>query len=409
MTGMNEGRFSEVRDEFVILKLRLDSYSGTARNLPPGYRLGPPRLDAAQKRSEGELLKANFPGSWTNVFEARLPGWSPQTPVYVFKGEELVGGLYLCAVHEFEEGSDWGQLHYFFVADAEKGKGLHSVLVAESIRRARSMGLLGIYINTDRHGLPEVYQRWGAQLWKTIPKANAPDGPSRHQGWNWLVLGIHDAALWEAIRRYARGDLADVGCGDKPYSALTRGIVSRHIGIDHSETLHRGAQIDIVASAYDTTLPDASVDTVLCTTVLEHLERPVDALREFRRILRPGGFAILSAPLFWHLHEEPRDFFRYTQFGLRYLLEQAGFSVVSVKPLSGFMVTFAQEACYYLNAVSHRIPAPAVRLAQQLLQRAAHAAHVRGWDGTTRFTWCYLAVARKPTATAMALNAERSG
>src|SRR5262249_1363957 len=114
---MSEAPFSKVRDAFVILKLPLDSYRQSARSLPPGYDLGRSKLNAAQRSRERQLLEVNFPTTWRGVFSRRTAGWRPDTPVYVLKGDELVGGLYLCAGHEFEEGPDWGQLHYFFVAE----------------------------------------------------------------------------------------------------------------------------------------------------------------------------------------------------------------------------------------------------------------------------------------------------
>lgn len=124
---------------------------------------------------------------------------------------------------------------------------------------------------------------------------------------NWLVHRIHDAALTAAINKYANGVLLDIGCGEKPYRTLTEGHVAAHLGLDHPGSLHSKQQVDIFGTAYETGVADDSVDTVLCTVVMEHLERPQDALDEMYRILKPGGHVILSAPLFWHLHEEPRD------------------------------------------------------------------------------------------------------
>ncbi len=385
--------FSRVRDEYVILKLPLESYRESTRSLPPGYSLGPSALNTAQRERERQLLELNFPGHWRGVFSRRTAGWRPDTPVYVLKGDDLVGGLYVCAEHEFDEGSDWGQLHYFFVAEDEKGKGLHSILAAEAIRRTRAWGLRGVFINTDRFGLPEVYQRWGATLWKVIPKANGPGARDDFDRRKWLVLAIHDQHLWKAIRRYARGELAEIRCGGHTCTRLTRGIVTRHVVIEHESACHPREGVDVV-TAYKTGLPDASVDTVLCTTVLEHLERPGEALREIRRVLKPDGFVILSAPLLWHLHGEPRDFFRFTEYGLRSLIEQSGLSLVHIQPLGGFVVTFAQGLCCYLEGVSGW-PGRLVGPAQQLLQRFAYAVHSRGWDKSRRFTWGYLAVARK--------------
>ena len=45
-----------------------------------------------------------------------------------------------------------------------------------------------------------------------------------------------------------------------------------------------------------TGLADASADVILCLDVLEHLVEPHNALLEMRRVLRPGGIAILNVP-----------------------------------------------------------------------------------------------------------------
>jgi SAM-dependent methyltransferase len=82
--------------------------------------------------------------------------------------------------------------------------------------------------------------------------------------------------------------------------------------------------------------------------VLEHLEEPEAAIRECHRVLRPGGTAIYTVPFIWHLHEEPRDFFRYSKYGLRYLFEKVGFEIVELRALSGFWVTFGQLFVYNL-------------------------------------------------------------
>jgi 2-polyprenyl-3-methyl-5-hydroxy-6-metoxy-1,4-benzoquinol methylase len=52
----------------------------------------------------------------------------------------------------------------------------------------------------------------------------------------------------------------------------------------------------MVADVQRIGLPDASVDTVVSCETIEHLPDPVQALREFRRVLRPGGRVILTTP-----------------------------------------------------------------------------------------------------------------
>ena len=115
---------------------------------------------------------------------------------------------------------------------------------------------------------------------------------------------------------YLHGRLIDIGCGTKPYRDLLAPYVDEHIGQDHQDGPHDKSNVSILSDAYDIPVADASFDSAVCTGVLEHLEEPEEALCECNRILKPGGIAIYSVPFIWHLHEEPRDFFRFSKQGL---------------------------------------------------------------------------------------------
>lgn len=102
---------------------------------------------------------------------------------------------------------------------------------------------------------------------------------------------------------------------------------------------------------------------------------------------------LLTAPLFWHLHEEPRDFYRYTKYGLEYLFTTAGFRIIEISPLSGFIVTFCQELCYFLERFRRRFFSRLLSAIQFLVQFVAY--HLDRCDRSYGFTWMYLIVARK--------------
>jgi len=391
--ALNKGlQFADEIDEYVVLKLVLSDYKGTDRPAPPEAEMALPNIRPKIRKDEKRLLRLYF-RNWKAPYYGRLPGWREDSPVYMLWNGRLVGGLYVCDQNEFDSSKSWGQLHYFFIDPRFRGKGLHTLLFSEGVRRARSWGLEGVYINTDRYGLPEVYERWSAVFWRRIPKSIAYPKHSNMGTHNWLVYKIHDQVLAQKLRRYASGTLVDIGCGEKPYAIMTKGLVKEHIGVDHVYTQHDHTSVDICASAYDTTLSDALADTVLCTAVLEHLERPQDAIREMYRILKPGGYVILTAPLFWHLHEEPRDFYRYTKYGLQHLFTEAGFEVVELRPLSGFVVTFAQEFCYFLQRFRRRPISWVIGGIQFLIQWIAY--RLNRWDRSHGFTWAYLTVGRK--------------
>jgi SAM-dependent methyltransferase len=88
---------------------------------------------------------------------------------------------------------------------------------------------------------------------------------------------------------------------------------------------------------------DGVFHTVLCNQVLEHVTEPSKLMAEVARVLRPGGVVLLTTPQTWGLHLEPHDFYRYTEYGLRYLAEKSGLEVVEVIPTCGLSATLAQR------------------------------------------------------------------
>ena len=95
-------------------------------------------------------------------------------------------------------------------------------------------------------------------------------------------------------------------------------------------------------------LPDASLDAVLCTEVLEHVTDPMAVLKEFGRLLKPGGKLLLTAPVVCGLHMEPYHYYSgFTQHWYRHWLPECGFVVHNLVPQGrrGHMgVYFLQQA-----------------------------------------------------------------
>lgn len=212
---------------------------------------------------------------------------------------------------------------------------------------------------------------------------------------NILINRIHNRELTRVAQIHARGRTIDVGCGTKPYEELLAPFVTEHVGLDHDQTFHDKSNIDLFGTVYKIPAEDASFDTAVCTAVLEHLEEPELALRECMRVLKPGGVAIYSVPFIWHLHEEPRDFYRFTKYGLAYLFEKVGADIVELKALSGFWVTFGQLLVYNMYRFN-RGPLRWLRVVDAmglLIQLIAYG--LDKLDKTEQWTWMYMVVARK--------------
>ncbi len=141
--------------------------------------------------------------------------------------------------------------------------------------------------------------------------------------------------------KLAHGVLLDVGCGAKPYEKIFEPYVEHYFGLEYSpESGYRGNNADFCGDAAALPLADESVDTILCTEVLEHLSNPEKTIAEFARVLRPSGTVITTAPFVYPIHDA-QDFFRYSPDGLAAIMQRHGLTIDKVKPLSGTAVTLA--------------------------------------------------------------------
>jgi ubiquinone/menaquinone biosynthesis C-methylase UbiE len=97
---------------------------------------------------------------------------------------------------------------------------------------------------------------------------------------------------------------------------------------------------------------DREMDLVMAALVLEHVRRPVDALREMARVARPNATILLIATRVGAPDWPFRLWFRYQPFPQERLLQwmmEAGLQNLCVEPLSGFGRPFAQA---YIGSAS---------------------------------------------------------
>lgn len=116
-----------------------------------------------------------------------------------------------------------------------------------------------------------------------------------------------EAWLERALAALPAGSrILDAGAGELQYKRYCRHLdyvsqdFARYDGQGNGKGLQSGiwdqTSLDIVSDICSIPQPDASFDAVMCVEVLEHVPRPVAALRELNRLLKRGGVLILTAP-----------------------------------------------------------------------------------------------------------------
>jgi SAM-dependent methyltransferase len=92
------------------------------------------------------------------------------------------------------------------------------------------------------------------------------------------------------------------------------------------------------------------VDAIHCEAVLEHLERPDDAVAEMWRVLRESGEVFAATPFLQAFHAYPNHFQNFTAVGHRRLFERAGFEVRAAGTCVGPTFALLDLAAVYLRA-----------------------------------------------------------
>ncbi len=148
------------------------------------------------------------------------------------------------------------------------------------------------------------------------------------------------------VKKYSHfinGKVLDIGAGEfSRYQNLFRYI--EYIKMDINDS----SNIDVVGSADDIPFPNNTFDSVICTQVFEHLKNPNTAAKEIYRVLKNGGHLLITVPQTNELHEEPNDFFRYTNFGISEIFREIGFRLIAYEQRGGFFTTISQLQIRYL-------------------------------------------------------------
>lgn len=150
------------------------------------------------------------------------------------------------------------------------------------------------------------------------------------------------------------GNVLDAGAGGLNAKMFFEGKSESYTSFD---VQNRTGEIDIVGDIQNMVSIDSNCfDTVYCSQVLEHVPEPANAISEISRVLKKSGTCIISVPHISHYHEVPHDYYRFTEYGLKYLLEKNNFEVIEIKKQSGLIGLLLHPISVGIISLSWRIP-----------------------------------------------------
>jgi len=161
----------------------------------------------------------------------------------------------------------------------------------------------------------------------------------------------------------------------------TEGILCWHyINVETSCRPHLSADIGLLP------VKGEAYDVAICTETLEHTMSPGQCVAEMRRILKPGGLAIVTIPFLFPIHADPQDYYRFTADGLKLLFSQ--FSEVSIGEMGGYSETVRLMLQLGWRRLRRRKPMELaafcfLSLATAFVKVACHLCGAHDWQGWT--------------------------
>ena len=156
-------------------------------------------------------------------------------------------------------------------------------------------------------------------------------------------VSIDDAVAALAGGLAAGARVLDAGAGEGQYAHHF--AAQRYCGVDLAvgDTAWDYSRLDAVADLGALPFRAGQFRAAIHIVTLEHLRQPGAVLAEIALTLEPEGVLLLAAPHEWEVHQAPHDYFRFTRYGLEYLLEQAGFAAIDIRPAGGYFRLLARR------------------------------------------------------------------
>jgi SAM-dependent methyltransferase len=199
-------------------------------------------------------------------------------------------------------------------------------------------------------------------------------GQARHEAAGRNDFDMTISKFWDLLAERGSGRLLEIGA--RARSGLTHidGLPADwdYVGFD----IVPGPNVDVQGDAHELSkhFEPESFDAVLSVSTFEHLAMPWKVVVEINRVLRPGGLVCVMTHQTWNVHEEPWDFWRFSEYTWPVLFNaRSGFEMVAAA-----MGQKAQIVAILMNDITAGLPGAAAYLGTVAIARKT---------GPTELSW----------------------
>ena len=190
--------------------------------------------------------------------------------------------------------------------------------------------------------------------------------------------------------------ILDLGCGKCPY--YHRFMKGKIICFD----IEKSSKTHLVGNADFMPFKKNSFDKVITVNSLYYLKNPFNVIENLAEILKPNGRLVIITPYFYPIHDAPTDKYRFTEFGLKALLEDH-FKVEKIYAIGGIFNLPAVILHSIIKGLPMVVSKPLKKLTKMLAYVIFYMPYILAqlfsildvFDKTGRFPTYYIAIAAK--------------